>query len=106
MHDGLGEKSLRELNGQLDEQRSIHPYIASCTRRGKLLHFSGPRKPWLVLDDDTKEEGSTPMCARPTRLKLKSWTWSLFVQLACGGFTFVRCADIWSVFFPAETLCG
>lgn len=111
MKEGFARKDLKQLQGHVEKQPSgdlvIHPHIATCSRRGKLLHFSGPRKPWNVLEEsDEEDKGSVPMCARPTLLQWTSWTWSFIASVACDGFSFVRCADIWSVFLSREALCG
>lgn len=94
--EGLTSTEIKQL--PVEEINSgIEPYVATCSREGKLLHFNGGMKPWLLADGETR----VPVCELPEDLQLAqvSFGWMQHFSIKGGNdtarnFTFVRCADI------------
>lgn len=94
--EGLTSTHFKQL--AVEEINSgIEPYVATCSREGKLLHFNGGMKPWLIADGETR----VPVCELPEDLQLAqaNFSWMQHFSMSGGNdmarnFTFVRCADI------------
>merc|ERR1712217_189860 len=101
---GFDHKTLRALEVKYSEYGSILPYVVTCSQTGKLLHYNGAMKPWLM--DRFDKNG--PSCALPRVLRdnQQSWIWTRSVKVFCEEITFVNCAEIWSSYISETSSCA
>lgn len=103
---GFDHKALRRLEVNYSEYGHILPYVVTCSAGGKLLHYNGAMKPWL-MDDGLDKKG--PVCARPQSIVDHSDTssvWSRTVRIFCEETTFVNCAELWHLYITESASCA
>jgi len=104
---GFDRYSLKQLDGKVSKKHGqISPYVITCSKMGKMLHFNGAMKPWDLDRDDEESMKLAPSCSMPTLMPWASWGWTAVIRLLCEGLNFVRCADIWSVYITDEAACA
>lgn len=100
---GFTNDMLRTLRVEEGYRGSLSPYVVTCSSEANLLHYNGAMKPWL-LESDTLE---VPVCTIPKGLVAYNFHW--MQGLMAGGqdnYTFVTCAEIWSLYLSDELLAG
>merc|ERR1712187_394489 len=100
--DGIDRHSLWALGTTLSEYGAFSPYIVTCSRTAKLLHFNGAMKPWLA--DRYGKRG--PVCSVPKSKSEHKWDWTRIVTIFCDRLTFVTCADLWSTYITKAESCA
>jgi len=104
---GFDRQSMRQIQGKLSKKHGqISPYVVTCSKMGKMLHYNGAIKPWALDRDDQQSMDLAPACALPTLMPWSAWGWTALVKLLCEGFKFVKCAEIWSVYITDEAACA
>jgi len=96
---GFEEEHLTSLRVETTSWGLV-PYVVTCSSTGKLLHYNGAMKPWL-LDSDTL---MVPVCTIPKALLEYRFNWIQEVDILGTMYTFVTCSEIWSLFLADDLL--
>mmetsp|Transcript_27377 Transcript_27377/g.61583 ORF Transcript_27377/g.61583 Transcript_27377/m.61583 type:complete len:613 (+) Transcript_27377:59-1897(+) len=100
--NGMDHKALKQLGVDYGDYGSITPYVVTCSGTGKLLHYNGLLKPWLL--DVYGKRG--PVCQVPQRHVSRHWKWNATVRIYCDDVMFVSCSEVWSMYISYETACA
>merc|ERR1711920_598273 len=102
---GFDHQALRTLEVKLTDYGGILPYVVTCSATGKLLHYNGAMKPWLM--DRFDKMG--PACALPQSFRGTSeysWKWAKDIKVFCEWLTFVNCAELWTSYISESASCA
>jgi len=95
---GLTSQNFKQLNvNEVGGGSCLEPWLSTCSRQAKILHFNGGMKPWLLA----KEQTQIPVCELPEDLDFAKANFSWMKNLTVTGgndtvrhLAFVQCADI------------
>mmetsp|Transcript_48443 Transcript_48443/g.113446 ORF Transcript_48443/g.113446 Transcript_48443/m.113446 type:complete len:534 (-) Transcript_48443:11-1612(-) len=96
---GFEDTHLQELHVE-PVANGLNPYVVLCSSTGKILHYNGAMKPWL-LDSDTI---SVPVCTLPESLMQYNFQWVKELQIREASYKFVTCSEIWALFMSDDML--
>merc|ERR1712039_698968 len=100
---GFDHKALRTLEVTYSQYGSILPYVVTCTATGKMLHYNGAMKPWLM--DRFDKNG--PACSLPYQFDpTGKYAWVRTVKVFCEDLVFVQCADLWKSYISDTSACA
>jgi len=101
---GFDHRALKTLEVSIVQYGIILPSVVACSSKGKLLHYNGMVKPWLV------EKFTTPLprCAIPERFPEPDyqWAWLRPIRVFCEWMKFVTCAELWSYYISEDAACA
>merc|ERR1712232_1218619 len=91
--------------GVLSKYGGIQPYIITCSEGGKLLHYNGAMKPW-ILGNPLFKHKPEPVCALPRSAPDIEWKWVRTARVWCDDIPFVRCSELWWAFISEKAACA